>query len=70
MEFFVVSVACSACGEETEVTVENLDAVDREVCECGYSYVVLSVAEFEPVHAKKGRLVELPRRGDDLWRAA
>jgi hypothetical protein len=69
MEFFVVSVVCSSCGEETEVTVKDLDDVDREVCECGYSYVVLSVAEFEPVH-KKGQLVELPRRGDDLSRAA
>jgi Zn ribbon nucleic-acid-binding protein len=69
MEFFVVSVVCSACGEETEVTVEDLDDVDREACECGYSYVVLSVAEFEPVH-KKGQLVELPRRDDGLSRAA
>ena len=69
MEFFVVSVVCSSCGEEGEVTVKDLDDVDREVCECGYSYVVLSVAEFEPVH-KKGELVELPRRDDDLSRAA
>lgn len=70
MEFFVVSVVCSSCGEEAEVTVKDLDDVDREVCECGYSYVVLSVAELEPVHAKKGQLVELPRRGDGLSRAA
>lgn len=69
MELFVVSVVCSACGEEAEVTVKDLDAVDREACECGYSYVVLSVAEFEPVH-KKGQLVELPRRDDGLSRAA
>lgn len=69
MELFVVSVACSACGEETELHVEDLDAVDREVCDCGYSYVVLSVAEFEPLH-KKGKLVELPRRDDGLSRAA
>jgi hypothetical protein len=70
MELFVVSVVCSSCGEEAEVTVENLDAVDHEACECGYSYVVLSVAECEPVHAKTGELVELPRRDDDLSRAA
>ena len=70
MDAFVVSVVCSSCGEETEVTVEDLDAVDREVCECGYSYVVLSVAEFEPVYAKKGELVELPRRHSGLSRAA
>jgi len=70
MDAFVVSVVCSSCGEEAEVTVKDLGDVDREVCECGYSYVVLSVAEFEPVHAKKGQLVELPRRDDDLSRAA
>jgi len=70
MDAFVVSVVCSSCGEEAEVTVKDLDDVDREVCECGYSYVVLSVAEFETVHANKGQLVELPRRSNDLSRAA
>ncbi|HEX6780996.1 MAG TPA: hypothetical protein VF125_03090 [Solirubrobacterales bacterium] len=55
-------VACSGCDEETEVVVEDLDDVDREACPCGYSYVVLSVSTFEPVHAKAGKLVELPRR--------
>ena len=50
--------------------VEDLDAVDREVCECGYNFVVLSVAEFEPVYAEEGRLVELPRRDGGLSRAA
>lgn len=44
--------------------VEDLDAVEREVCECGYSFVVLSVAEFEAVHAESGELIELRRRGD------
>jgi hypothetical protein len=66
----VVSVLCSACGEEAEVIVENLDDVDREVCECGYSFVVLSVAEFEPVYARKGEVVQLPRRDDGLSHAA
>ncbi|MGN6254163.1 MAG: hypothetical protein ACTHO8_04180 [Solirubrobacterales bacterium] len=66
---FEITVVCSSCGEETEVVVEDLDAVEREVCECGYSFVVLSVAEFEPVH-KEGQLVELPRRGNGLSRAA
>lgn len=69
MEFFEVTIVCSSCGEETEVVVEDLDDIDREVCECGYSYVVLSVAEFEPLH-EKGQLVELPRRDDGLSRAA
>ena len=67
MEVFVV---CSSCEEETSMVVEDLDAVEREVCECGYSFVVLSVAESESVHARKGRLIELPRRGDGLSRAA
>lgn len=67
---FEITVVCSACSEETAVTVENLDDVDREVCECGYSYVVLSVAEFEPVYAEKGQLFQLPRPGDGLSRAA
>jgi hypothetical protein len=57
-----VKVACSGCDEETELPVEDLDDVDREVCPCGYNYVVLSVSEFEPIHAKPGRLIELPRR--------
>lgn len=65
-----VAVVCSACEQETEVVVESLDDVEREVCECGYSFVVLSVAELEPVYAQKGQLVELPRRGRGLSRAA
>jgi len=43
--------------------VEDLDQAEREVCPCGYSFVVLSVAGFEAVHATEGELVELaPRR--------
>src|SRR5690242_7661028 len=57
-----VMVACSGCNEDSEVVVENLDDVDREACPCGYSYVVLSVGEFEPVYAQQGKLIELPRR--------
>ena len=67
---FQVTVACSSCAEETEVVVENLDDVEREVCPCGYSYVVLSVAEFEPVEIEGGQLIELRPRRDDLERAA
>lgn len=59
---FQVLVACSGCPEETEVLVEELDDVDREVCPCGYSYVVLSVSSFEPVYAQRAEVVELPRR--------
>jgi hypothetical protein len=57
-----VLVACSSCDEEAEVFVEELDDVEREACPCGYSYVVLSVSSFEPVHAEQGQVVELPAR--------
>jgi hypothetical protein len=67
---FQVTIVCSSCAEETEVVVESLDDVEREVCECGYSYVVVSVAEFEPVEIAGGQLIELRRRPDDLKRAA
>lgn len=65
-----VTVVCSDCSEETEVLVDGLDDVDREVCECGYSYVVVSVAGFEPVYAEGGQLIQLRPRPDDLKRAA
>jgi hypothetical protein len=59
---FQVLVACSSCEEETEVVVEALDDVDREVCPCGYNYVVVTVSEFEPVYAETAQVIELPRR--------
>lgn len=59
-----VSVQCSDCAEEIEIVVEDLDDVEREACRCGCSFVVLSVATFEPVYAEGGQLVELsPRSG-------
>jgi hypothetical protein len=62
-----LTVLCSGCAEETEVVVEDLDDVEREVCPCGYSYAVLSVGGFEPVYAEDGELVALaPRRGLSL----
>ncbi|HET8567055.1 MAG TPA: hypothetical protein VFL77_11340 [Solirubrobacterales bacterium] len=64
-----LTVVCSSCAEEAEVLVADLDDVEREVCECGYSFVVLSVAEFEPIETVGGRLVQL-HRGDDLDLAA
>jgi hypothetical protein len=57
-----VTVVCSSCAEETEVVVDDLDGVGREVCACGYSYVILSVAEFEPVEVKGGQVIQLRRR--------
>ena len=57
-----VTIVCSSCAEESDVVVENLGDVDREVCECGYSYVVVSVAEFEPVEIAGAEVIELRRR--------
>ena len=44
------------------MVVEDLNDVEREVCPCGYSYVVLTVSEFEPVYAEQAQVIELPRR--------
>ena len=64
-----VAVLCSGCAEETEVVLGDLDDVEREACPCGYSFVVLSVASFEPVYAEGGELIVLVPR-DDLSLAA
>lgn len=54
-------VVCSSCAEEREVVVDDLeDELDREVCSCGYSYVVLSIAAFEPARSERAELIELP----------
>jgi DNA-directed RNA polymerase subunit RPC12/RpoP len=45
-----LKVVCSHCAEEYEVTVEDLEDVEREACPCGYGVIVLSVAGFEPVY--------------------
>jgi hypothetical protein len=65
-----VLVACSGCDEGAEVVVEELDDVDREVCPCGYSYVVLTVSSYEPVFAQQAEVIELPRRRRKLSSAA
>lgn len=57
-----MTIVCSSCAEESEVVVENLEDVEREVCECGYSFVVLGIAEFEPVELPGGEVIELRRR--------
>lgn len=57
-----MTVVCSSCAEETDVVVESLEDVEREACECGYSFVVLSVAEFEPVEIAGGDVIQLRRR--------
>lgn len=48
--------------------VDALDDVEREVCPCGYSFVALSVARFEPLHRQGGELIQLRPAG--LRRAA
>jgi hypothetical protein len=57
-----LTVVCSSCAEETEAVVDSLEDVEREVCPCGYSYVVLAVAEFEAVEMKGGEVIELRQR--------
>jgi hypothetical protein len=57
-------VLCTDCAEETEVVVADLDDIERDACPCGYSFVVLSVASFEPVYAEGGELIVLAPRGD------
>ena len=59
-----LTIVCSSCAEESEVVVESLEDVEREVCECGYSFIVLSVAEFEPVEIAGAEVIELRRRDD------
>ena len=61
-----VTVLCSGCAEETAVVVADLEDVEREACPCDYSYVVLSVASFEPVYVEGegGELVVLAPRTD------
>lgn len=57
-------VVCSSCAEESEVVVDDLDDLERQVCPCGYSYVVLSLASFEPVYSEGAATIELPVRGN------
>lgn len=59
-----LTVVCSSCAEETEAVVESIEDIDREVCPCGYSYVVLSAAEFEPVEIEGGKVIQLRRRDE------
>jgi hypothetical protein len=53
-------VICSSCAEEAEVVVEDLDDLEWKVCPCGYSYVVLSHATFEPIFSECAELIKLP----------
>ena len=59
---FIARIVCSdaACTEELEVTVENLDELDRYLCDCGHGFVLITVSELRD--DSRGQLVELPRR--------
>jgi hypothetical protein len=46
-----ITVFCSGCADEYEMTVEDLEEVEREACPCGYSVIAISIAGFEPVYA-------------------
>ena len=59
-----VTVLCTDCAEEAEVVVADLDDIEQDACLCGYSFVVLSVASFEPVYAEGGELIELAPRAN------
>lgn len=60
---FLVTIICSdpECIEERETAVEELDAVDSYVCECGHGFVVVTVSELnEPT--RSGSLLTLADR--------
>jgi hypothetical protein len=59
-----LTIVCSDCAEESEVVVHDLEDVEREVCGCGYSYVVLAIAHFEPFEFEGGELIQLRPRGE------
>jgi hypothetical protein len=44
-----LGVVCSGCADEYEITVDDLEEVEREVCPCGYCVVLVWVASLEPV---------------------
>lgn len=48
---WLAHVICSGreCTEELELMVEELDALDRLGCECGYGFAVLSLSTVELV---------------------
>ena len=59
----LVTVACSdpECIEEREIVVEDLDAVDATVCNCGHGFIVVAVSELDE-RSRGGSVVELPER--------
>jgi hypothetical protein len=60
---FLLTIVCSDpdCIEEREIAVEELDAIEAQVCECGHGFVIVSVSELDEPSAP-GSLVLLPDR--------
>jgi hypothetical protein len=59
----LVTVVCSdpECAEERELAVEDLDAVDASVCDCGYGFAIVAVSELDQTQ-RSGSLISLPER--------
>jgi hypothetical protein len=59
----LVTVICSdpECTEEREIAVEELDAIDATVCECGHGFVVVAVSELGRA-VESATVIELPKR--------
>jgi hypothetical protein len=59
----LVAVVCSDpdCAQECEIAVEDLDAVDATVCDCGYGFAVMTVSELDEADPS-GSLISLPKR--------
>jgi hypothetical protein len=70
MGMFLVHINCSACPEEDEIVVDDLDELFGLGCECGYGFVIESVSEVELVERAGGTVVHFRRDPADLRRAA
>jgi hypothetical protein len=59
----LVTVMCSdpQCVEEREIVVDGLQAVETHSCDCGFGFVVVSVAELAET-PRAGSLISLPDR--------
>jgi hypothetical protein len=60
---FLVMIVCSdsECIEEREMAVDDLDAIDNHLCECGHGFVVVTVSELDEPE-RSGSLISLPER--------
>jgi hypothetical protein len=59
----LVTVMCSDpdCFEEREIVIDDLQAVETHVCDCGHGFVVITVAELAEA-PPSGSLISLPER--------